>query len=111
MHMIEYVGQPGASSTVDHIHSVENAFQKLGVVPWASRNIPVIIWYEFTKPYKISMISLSIRNPKGWCNNNLAKCFDQSPKEFEIIGSNGCKKWKTVLKINDAMFSFVGQSK
>ena len=70
-----------------------------------------MIWYHFTKPYKVSKVDVSIRNPICWCNDNRKTCFDQSPKEFEVIGSNDCKKWTTVLKIDDAGFTELGQTK
>ena len=70
-----------------------------------------MIWYHFDKPYKVSKVDVSIRNPKGWCNDNRKTCFNQSPEEFEVIGSTDCKKWTTVLKIDDAGFTELGQTK
>ena len=51
-------------------------------------NLPQTVWHKFTKSIKVAKFSFS----SGSVQNGL----DQSPKEFEFVGSNDCQSWAVI---------------
>ena len=62
-------------------------------------NLPQTVWHKFTKSIKVAKFSFSSRSvPNG---------LDQSPKEFEFVGSNDCQSW-TVIGDSKYQTTFTG---
>ena len=87
-------GRADANSVHAASHAAANAFvpEVPGKYPWASNSknkFPVIVWYKFPVYLKVAKVSFSSRR---FC------CVNQSPTQFEVVGSNDCKTWKAVAR-------------
>ena len=87
-------GKAGASSSLKN-HGPQQAFKggvKSGGVflPWTNLNtfkFPHSVWYHFPELIKVGKFSFSSRKKSG---------LEQSPLEFQFIGSNDCKTWSSI---------------
>ena len=101
-------GSAGATSVYDPNHTPDHAFEmntlKLPYSPWANRaadKLPQTVWYKFPKALTIAKFGFSSRDR---C------CLDQSPLEFQFVGSNDCKNWR-VIQTLETKFTTLGEAK
>ena len=89
-------GQAGASSSLGG-HGPLQAFEvklwKGAYAPWANLNtakFPHMVWYKFAKPIQVAKFAFSSRTRQSW--------IQQSPTDFEFVGSNDCKNWRALAR-------------
>jgi len=89
-------GRPGASSQYDSHNNINRAFQSASH-PWAnakSDKFPVMVWNRFPDKWlesglRVASFSFSSKR-KDW------KRLEQSPTDFELVGSDHCKDWTSI---------------
>ena len=96
-----YSGKPGASTEWRDDHSAAHAFKPQTGWPWASKDLPATIWYNFNHSFRLAKISFTSR--KLW--------WSQTPKTFEIVGSNDCSNWDVLMSVSNAGFTDGSQTK
>jgi len=100
-----YDGTAGASSKFSAEYSAQKAFNQADPeARWCSTaGYPSKIWYKFSSAVRVAMISFSSiedsQNPDIWT---------ESPKAFNVIASNDCSTWDTLLSVT--MSGFTGQN-
>jgi len=87
-------GSAGASSQYDSDHNANRAFQSAQSVhtaPWAnaeSDKFPVMVWNRLPDKVRVASLSFSSRSQ--------SKNLDQSPTDFELVGSDNCDDWTSI---------------
>ena len=87
-------GSAGASSQYDSDHNANQAFQSAQSVhtaPWAnaeSDKFPVMVWNRLPDKVRVASLSFSSRSQ--------SKNLDQSPTDFELVGSDNCDDWTSI---------------
>ena len=107
---VVYDGKAGASSywwhTFHRDYPPENAFKSNA--RWCSlAGYPAKIWYKFKFPVKVVKISFSSVDKSFWYPSK----WKQSPKSFNVIASNDCKNWDTLLSVTNSGFTGQNQVK
>jgi len=98
---VSYSGKPGASTEWRDDHSAAHAFKPQTGWPWASKDLPATIWYNFNHSFRLAKISFTSRK----------SLWSQTPKTFEIVGSNDCSNWDVLTSVSNAGFIKGGQTK
>jgi len=88
-------GSAGASSSLGG-HAPAQAFELdawkgKSIYPWANLNtesFPHTVWYNFPHAIEVAQFAFSSRD--GPC------CLEQSPTEFQLLGSNDCQAWNFI---------------
>ena len=98
---VVYDGTAGASSRYSSKYSAQKAFnQEDPKARWCSTaGYPAKIWFKFTFVVKVVKISFSSIDSNKW---------KESPKTFNVIASNDCSTWDTLLSVT--MSGFTGQN-
>merc|ERR1719193_1383154 len=109
---VSYFGKPGASSEWIATNPKDNhiaalAFKPQVKWPWASKvngPLPATIWYSFDKSFTLAKISFTSRTgPNAF--------WQQTPKTFDIVGSNDCSNWNVLKSVSNSGFTKGGQTK
>ena len=87
-------GKAGASSQLGN-HEANQAFFDVhkwqgAYLPWANLNtakMPQTVWYHFPSKVTVGRFSFSSRS---------ACCLEQSPLEFQFVGSDDCAHWQVI---------------
>jgi len=104
---IVYDGTPGASSQYSASYSAEKAFDSENDDRWCSaEGFPAKIWFQFTSAVKVVKISFSSPEPSRGHQK-----WKQSPKAFQVIASDDCSNWDTLLSVTDSGFTGAHQEK
>jgi len=106
--LIDYEGgNAGATSSLSG-HGPSQAFElnlwKGAYLPWANLNtakMPQTVWYNFPTKVTVAKFAFSSRSD---C------CLEQSPLEFQFIGSDDCANWK-VIKSYKTQFTKMSHEK
>ena len=87
-------GSAGASSEYDSTHNANRAFVAAtseNDAPWAnaeSEKFPVMVWNRLPDKVRVASLSFSSRSQ--------SKNLDQSPTDFELVGSDNCDDWTSI---------------
>jgi len=102
---VVYNGTAGASSSWDSSsYAAENAFKGSNSERWASSyTLPAKLWFNFTSPVKVVMISFEPPYDSSY--------WKEAPKKFDLIASNDCTNWKVLRSVKNAGFTSYGQVK
>jgi len=111
---VSYSGTPGASSEWINVdpknplpHHAALAFKPQDGWPWASKAegpLPATIWYKFDHSFTLAKISFTSRTgPNAF--------WQQTPKTFDIVGSNDCSNWNVLKSVSNSGFTKGGQTK
>ena len=100
---VVYDGTAGASSQYSASYSAQKAFNQENP-RWCSKaGYPAKIWFKFRSAVKVMKISFSsVENGKHGYE------WKQSPKTFNMIASNDCRTWDTLLSVTNS--GFTGQN-
>ena len=106
---VVYNGTPGASSKWSADYSAQKAFNQANPeARWCSTaGYPSKIWFQFTSAVKVVKISFSSVDKSFWYPSK----WKQSPKSFNVIASNDCKNWDTLLSVTNSGFTGQNQVK
>jgi len=102
---VVYDGTAGASSKYSSSYPAQNAFTPEDSDDrWCtdSSGYPGKIWFNFTSAVKVVKISFSSPDSSYW---------KESPKTFNVIASNDCSNWHTLLSVADSGFTGSNQVK
>merc|ERR1712142_978706 len=106
--VINYDGQPGASSQHSAALSASRAFQVQGPGQrsWANKKgaFPATVWYKFAGSVYPNKLGFTLRREQGTFPS-------QAPVTFNIVASKDCKTWTTLLQVKNAGFTKTGQTK
>jgi len=101
---VVYNGTAGASSIDTASYAAENAFKGSNSKRWASsQTLPAKLWFNFTSPVKVVMISFEPPYDSSY--------WKEAPKKFDLIASNDCTNWKVLRSVKNAGFTSYGQVK
>jgi len=101
---VVYNGTAGASSIDGASYAAENAFKGSNSKRWASSiTLPAKLWFNFTSPVKVVMISFEPPYDSSY--------WKEAPKKFDLIASNDCTNWKVLRSVKNAGFTSHGQVK
>jgi len=105
---VVYNGTAGASSNYGSSYVAENAFKGSNSKRWASTStLPAKLWYNFTSPVKVVMISFKPPFESGYEGYFLKEV----PKTFKLIASNDCTNWHVLLTVKNSAFTTSSQVK
>jgi len=105
---VVYNGTAGASSHDGSSYVAENAFKGSNSKRWASSStLPAKLWYNFTSPVKVVMISFKPPFESGYEGYFLKEV----PKTFKLIASNDCTNWHVLLTVKNSAFTTASQVK
>jgi len=105
---VVYNGTAGASSNYGSSYVAENAFKGSNSKRWASSStLPAKLWYNFTSPVKVVMISFKPPFESGYEGYFLKEV----PKTFKLIASNDCTNWHVLLTVKNSAFTTASQVK
>ena len=83
---VRFTGKAFASSSLSG-REPSQAFESM---PWTnspSDKFPHTVWYKFRRRVKVVKFSFSSRSWGG---------LEQSPTRFALVGSNNCRRWRTI---------------
>jgi len=105
---VVYDGTPGASSKWSADYSAQKAFNQANPeARWCSTaGYPSKIWFQFTSAVKVVKISFSSID-----SNQYPDIWTESPKAFNVIASNDCSTWVTLLSVTNSGFTGLNQEK
>jgi len=105
---VVYDGSPGASSKWSADYSAQKAFNQANPeARWCStEGYPGKIWFQFTSAVKVVKISFSSID-----SNQHPNIWTESPKAFNVIASNDCSTWDTLLSVTNSGFTGLNQEK
>ena len=101
---VVYDGTAGASLQYSSSYSAQKAFnQENPEARWCSTvGYPAKIWFKFTSAVKVVKISFSSVDSNKW---------KESPETFNVIASNDCSTWDTLLSVTNSGFTGQNQEK
>jgi len=124
---IPYVGaaDSNTSYTVQHLDHPQhpiNAFrpahgygrtERWGYNAYASKIIPVFVWFKFDDPVYHKAISMYTNTYNYRWTQLGYETLDQAPRSFKVLGSKSrdCSTWEELYYVNDAGFSKVNERK
>jgi len=103
-------GEAGATSVLDKKFGAANAFKRAFYknkrdrsFPWVSGSIPATVFIKLPNAVKVSAFSFRSRpeppsRPPDWF-------LKFSPLKFELVGSNDCDKWTTIILVESTTWT------
>jgi len=110
-------GEIGATSVLAAKFAAANAFKRAFFksrsdrsFPWISVGIPATVYIKLPNAVKVSVFSFRSR-PEPIPEYKASWILKYPPQKFELVGSDDCEKWTTILRVNSTKWTTFDEEK